>query len=82
MSARHEVLNGTYKESPSGLEALRAAGGTGTIAELFASFVGYATAHWSYAAQSGAQKAKDLLDGEGPKNVACGTLREAIKMTP
>jgi hypothetical protein len=48
--------------------------------ELFAGFVGYASAHWSYAAQSGAQKAPDLLDGEGTKMVACGTQREALKI--
>jgi hypothetical protein len=80
MSARQEILNGKFKESPSGLEALRAASGSGAMAELFAGFVGYAGAHWSYAAQSGAQKAPDLLDGDGSKNVACGTLREALKI--
>lgn len=50
------------------------------MADLFAGFVGYAGAHWTYSAQSGAQKAPDLLAGEGAKNVACGTLREALKI--
>ena len=80
MSARQDILDGKYKTSPSGVAAARAAGGAGAMADLFAGFVGYASAHWSYAAQSGAQKAPDLLDGEGTKMVACGTLREALKI--
>jgi hypothetical protein len=80
MSARREILDGKFKTSASGVAAARAAGGDGQMAELFAGFVGYACAHWSYAAQSGAQKAPDLLDGEGTKTVACGTLREALKI--
>jgi hypothetical protein len=80
MSAREEILAGRYKDSTAGDAALRAAGKTGALAELFAGFVGYANANWSYSAQSGGQKAQDLLDGEGLKNVACGTLREALKI--
>jgi hypothetical protein len=80
MSARQEILDGKFKTSPSAVAALRAAGGAGTTAELFSSFVGYACAQWSYAAQPGAQKAQELLDGDGAKTVACGTLREAFKI--
>lgn len=80
MSARDDILSGKFKTSPAGAEALRKAGGTGAEAELFASYVGYANAMWSYAAQPGAQKAQDLLDGDGTKSVACGTLREAFKL--
>ena len=78
MSARQEILDGKFKTSPSAVAALRAAGGAGTTPELFASFVGYACAQWSYAAQSGAQKAQDLLDGDGAKTVACGLVGSAI----
>ncbi|MGD0632093.1 MAG: hypothetical protein ABR987_22405 [Terracidiphilus sp.] len=80
MSARQDILNGKFKGSPAGLAALRAAGGTGETADLFAGFVAYASAHWNYAAQPGPQKAQELLDGDGPKTVACGTLRDAIKI--
>lgn len=78
MSAREEILAGTYKDTAAGVAALRAAGGTSDVDKLFASFVGYASVHWNYAAQSGKQTAEDLLDGEGTKNVACGTLRSAL----
>ncbi len=80
MSARQDILSGKFKDTPAGLEAFRAAGGAGATADLFAGFVGYASAHWSYAAQPGAQKAPELLEGDGAKTVACGTLREAIKI--
>ena len=80
MSARQDILSGKFKDSLAGTSALRAAGGAGATAELFAGFVGYAAANWSYAAQSGAQKAPDLLADEGAKFVACGTLREAFKI--
>jgi len=80
MSARQDILNGKFKDSATAKAALRAAGGTGGTAELFASFVGYAAENWNYSAQSGAQTAAGLLAGEGTKNVACGTLREALKI--
>jgi hypothetical protein len=44
----------------SGKGALRAAGGNGQTAELFANFVGYASATWNYSAQSGS--AHDKVD--------------------
>jgi hypothetical protein len=47
---------------------------------LFENFLQYASANWSYSAQSGKQTATDLLSGSGPKNVACGTLREGFKL--
>jgi hypothetical protein len=80
MSARADILSGKFKGTPVAADALRKAGGTGADAELFASFVGYANATWSYAAQPGGQTAQALLDGDGAKNVACGTLREAFKL--
>lgn len=80
MSARQDILDGKFKDSPAGKAALRAAGGTGAAADLFAGFVGYAGANWHYSAQSGAQTAPALLAGDGTKNVACGTLREALKI--
>ena len=80
MSARADILNGKFKDGPAGQEALRKAGGLGAEAELFASFVGYAAATWSYAAQPGGSTAANLLAGDGAKNVACGTVREALKL--
>ncbi len=80
MSARKDINDGKFKDSPTGKAALRTAGGTGETAKLFASFVGYANAKWSYSAQSGGQSAKGLLDSDGPMNAACGTLREAFKI--
>lgn len=80
MSARDDILAGKFKDSPTGKAALRAAGGNGQTAELFANFVGYASATWNYSAQSGGQTAKGLLDGSGAMNAACGTLREAFKL--
>ena len=80
MSAREDILAGKFKDSPTAKAAFRSAGGHGQVAELFAYFVGYASATWSYSAQSGGQTAKGLLDGNGAKNVACGTLREAFKI--
>ncbi|HEX9564923.1 MAG TPA: hypothetical protein VF981_13160 [Gemmatimonadaceae bacterium] len=79
MSARKDILDGKFRNSPAGSEALRKAGG-GTLAEHFASFVGYANATWHYAAQPGGLTATSLLDGDGQQNVACGTLREAFKI--
>jgi len=80
MSARSDILAGKYKTSAAAAGALRAAGGTGATAELFASFVGYANACWSYAAQPGGQTAAALLAGDGNKTIACGTIREALKL--
>jgi hypothetical protein len=80
MSARQEILNGKFKDTPTGKAALRAAGGAVATADLFAGFVGYASENWNYSAQSGAQTAPSLLSGDGTKNVACGTLREALKI--
>jgi hypothetical protein len=79
MSARSDILSGKFRGSTAGAEAARKAGGTGALAELFGSFVGYANATWRYAAQPGGLTAQSLLDGDGQKDVACGTLREAFK---
>ena len=79
MTARADIQAGKFKDAPAAIAALRAAG-TGPMADLFASFVGYASVNWNYAATSGTQTAHDLLTGDGPKNVACGTLREALKI--
>jgi hypothetical protein len=82
MTARQDILAGKFKASPAATTALAQAGGTagGATAELFANFVGYANATWSYAAQPGAQTAPALLDGDGAKSIACGTIREALKL--
>jgi hypothetical protein len=80
MSARADILSGKFQKSPAGAGAHAKAGGKGPVADLFASFVGYANATWSYAAQPGGQTAQGLLDGEGTKSVACGTVREALKI--
>ena len=79
MTARADILSGKFKDSPAAIAALRSAGDD-DMAKLFASFVGYASVNWNYAATSGAQTAPDLLAGEGTKSVACGTLREALKI--
>jgi len=80
MSARNDIIAGKFKTTPAGAAAGQAADWGGATAELFASFVGYAYANWNYAAQPGAQTAKALLDGDGPKTIACGTIREALKL--
>jgi len=80
VSAREDIIAGTCRNNPAARTAFRAAGGNGQVAELFRNFVGYASANWKYSAQSGAQTAKNLLDGIGKKSVACGTLREAFKI--
>jgi len=80
MSARADILSGKFQKSPAGAGAHARAGKMGAAADLFASFVGYANATWSYTAQPGGQTAPGLLDGDGPKNVACGTVREALKI--
>ncbi|VAW76496.1 hypothetical protein MNBD_GAMMA15-1622 [hydrothermal vent metagenome] len=80
MSARKDIIDGKFKNNTAAKAALRAAGGNGPLAVLFGNFVGYANVNWKYSAQSGAQTAKNLLDGTGKKNVACGTLREAFKI--
>jgi hypothetical protein len=79
MSAREDILSGKFQKSPAGQLAHTKAGGTGAVADLFASFVGYANATWNYAAQAGGQTAQGLLDGDGKKSAACGTVREALK---
>lgn len=79
MTARADILSGKFNDAPAAIAALRGAG-TGPMADLFASFVGYASVNWNYAATSGAQTAPDLLGDDGIKSVACGTLREALKI--
>lgn len=78
MSARADILAGTNNTAAAALTARRAAG-DGAMADLFVNFVGYASTNWTYAAQPGAQTAADLLAGDGPKTVACATLREALR---
>lgn len=80
MSARADILAGKFAKSPAGSAALTKAGGVGPVATLFAGFVGYANATWSYSAQSGGQTAANALSGDGPKSLACGTIREALKL--
>ncbi|RYG38590.1 MAG: hypothetical protein EON93_01745 [Burkholderiales bacterium] len=79
MTARQEILGGKFSSTPGGIAAKRAAGGSGQMADLFAGFVGYASANGSYAAQPGGQAASALLAGSGPATAACGTIREALK---
>lgn len=80
MTARQDILNGKFAATASGAAAKRAAGGTGDLAELYAGFVGYASANWNYAAQPGGQTASALLSGSGSATIACGTIREALKL--
>lgn len=47
---------------------------------LFENFITYASANWQYLAQPGAQKAEDALASDGPASLACGTIREALKI--
>jgi hypothetical protein len=47
---------------------------------LFDNFITYAAANWQYLAQPGAQKAEDALNSDGPASLACGTIREALKI--
>lgn len=79
MTARQDILSGKFANNPGGTAAKRAAG-AGELADLYAGFVGYASANWSYAAQPGSQTASALLAGSGPATVACGTIREALKL--
>ena len=79
MSARADILSGKFKDTPAAQQAKRAAtSGDAELAELFAKFVGYAAANWDYVAQPGQMTANQLLEGEGRKSPACGTLREAL----
>lgn len=80
MTARQDILSRKFLDSASGAAAKRAAGSSGQMADVFGSFVGYASANWNYAAQPGGQTAAGLLDGTGPATVACGTIREALKL--
>jgi hypothetical protein len=80
MTAREDILAHRYMDTPAARTA-RAAAGAGTVADLFASFVGYASVNWDYAASPRTQTARDLLDGDGiRKQAACGTLRDALKL--
>lgn len=80
MTARADILNNRYLHTPAGQTAFQAAG-TSDIAEVFGSFVGYASTNWNYAATAPfGQKVGDVIDGDGTKEVACGTLREAFKI--
>jgi hypothetical protein len=79
MSARADILSGEFKDTPAAQQAKRAASsGDVDLAELFTNFVGYAAANWDYVAQPGRMTADQLLDGDGRKSPACGTLREAL----
>jgi hypothetical protein len=79
MSARDDILSAKYQDHPAAREAKHAAIGCDeTLATLFANFVGYAAANWDYVAQPGSMTALDLLNGNGRKSPACGTLREAM----
>lgn len=76
MSAKAEIL--THKHDI--LKQKNIVGNAKIIDLLFENFLDYASANWNYSAQSGNQTAPDLLNGNGRKNVACGTLREAFKL--
>ncbi len=72
----------TILSSPVDVKALKAGGAAQAIVarQLYDNFLGYASAHWTYASTSGALKATSLLDGSGGTAPACGTLREALKI--
>ena len=76
MSAQAEILANKHdilKEKGSVPDAV-------LVEHLFENFLQYASANWTYSATSGKQTAPDLLAGSGAKTVACGTLREALKI--
>ena len=79
MSARADILSGKFNDTPAAHQAKRAASsGDAELAKLFANYVGYAAANWDYVAQPGQMTADQLLEGDGRKSPACGTLREAL----
>lgn len=76
MAAQVDIL--TFKHDIPTL--LRAQAGATLVDKLFDNFIGYAGAHWKYAAQQGAQTAEDALAGDGAKTLACATIRKALKI--
>ena len=78
MTAREEILSN--KNDILKLKAEKKLDQQGLADKLFENFVIHAKANWKYAAQPGAQKAADALNGTGAATLACGTIREALKI--
>ena len=76
MSAQSEILQNKHDI----LKLKEAGGNADLVGLLFENFLLYAVENWNYAANAGKQTARDLLDGSGGKTVACGTLRDALKI--
>ncbi|TDU28662.1 hypothetical protein DFR24_3037 [Panacagrimonas perspica] len=78
MTARADILGN--KHDILKLKADKKTGAVELSDKLFENFVMYAKANWLYQAQPGAQKAADALAATGPATLACGTIREALKL--
>jgi hypothetical protein len=78
MTAREEILSN--KHDILKLKADKKLDQQALADKLFENFVIHARANWKYAAQPGAQKALDALNGTGTATLACGTIREALKI--
>ena len=69
-----------FQQSPIAIATLATSGSADNPTDvLFANFVGYAAANWTYNATSGST-GQDLLDGTGGKMPACYTIAEAFTL--